>query len=101
MAACGIAPEDNDGNAAKPKPKLEPEPKKPEPKQSTLMTEAQIADWMAAFSVCAADELDDIKTRALATAEKHKDREAYSTFRAAAKRRHDELAGAAKEAGNA
>ena len=68
-------------------------PPKPVSK-STLMTEAQIADWMAAFSVCAADELDDIKTRALATAEKHKDREAYSTFRAAAKRRHDELAGA-------
>lgn len=61
------------------------------PAKSSLMTEAQIADWLAAFSVCAADELDDIKTRALEVATKHKDREAYAAFRAAANKRHEEL----------
>jgi len=64
---------------------------KPAPKAG-LMTEAQMADWLAAFATCGADELDDIRTRALATAEKHKDREAFVSFRAAAKKRHDELA---------
>jgi len=53
MAACGIAPEDNDGNAAskpapKPVPKVEPKPEpkveaKPEPKP--VQTNAGVADF--------------------------------------------------------
>jgi hypothetical protein len=61
------------------------------PAKSTLMTEAQVADWLAALKAAAPDELDAIKTNALAQAELHKDREAYTAFRAAAKKRHEEL----------
>jgi hypothetical protein len=70
----------------------EPDPVPAKPAKPALMTEAQVADWLASLSVCAADELDDIKTRALELATKHKDREAYATFRAAANKRHEELA---------
>jgi hypothetical protein len=61
------------------------------PAKSTLMTEAQVADWLAALKAAAPDELDAIKANALAQAEQHKDREAYTAFRAAAKKRHEEL----------
>jgi hypothetical protein len=64
---------------------------KPDPKQPTLLTEAQVADWLAALSIAFADELPDIKSRALAIAEKAQDREAYATFRAAAAKRHEAL----------
>ena len=83
MAACGIAPEDDDGNAAKAPPK------------TALMTEAQVADWLASLSTAGVDELEDVLKNAYAAAEKHKDREAYSAFRAAAKKRHDQLTVAA------
>jgi hypothetical protein len=63
----------------------------PKSTKSTLLTEAQVADWIASLSACDAEELEDIKSRALAAAENAKDREAFITFRAAAKKRHDEL----------
>lgn len=56
------------------------------------LTEAQVADYIAALQTAGADELDSIKARALALAEQHKDREAYSAFRAAAKKRSEALA---------
>ena len=74
MAACGIAPEDDDGNAAKAPPKQEP------------MTEAQVSDWLAAIQGAGDDEVAATVKDALAAATKYKDREAYSVFRAAAKK---------------
>lgn len=51
------------------------------------LTEAQVADYIAALQTASADELESVTARALALAEKHKDRAAYSAFRAAAKKR--------------
>jgi len=65
----------------------EEEPPKPPP-----MTEAAVADWISAISAAAADELGTTAQNALDVAQKHKDKEAYMSFRAAAKKRHDELA---------
>lgn len=56
------------------------------------LTAEQSADWLAAINAAGADELAAVRTQALAVAEQHKDREAYSAFRAAAKKRHDQLA---------
>jgi hypothetical protein len=63
----------------------------PKKTKTALMTEEQVVDWIAAIETSSADELADTHKRALAAAEKHKDRDAYSAFRAAAKKRNDAL----------
>lgn len=86
MAACGIAPEDDDGNAAA---------KNPTGKSAATnhMPPGAVADWIAAINGSASvDELTDAKNRALASAEQMKDRDAYQAFRSAALARHKEIA---------
>ena len=68
-----------------------PEPKAKEPAKVALLSEAQVADWQAALSTAAADELEDVLKNAYAAAEKHKDREAYLAFRAAGNKRREAL----------
>jgi hypothetical protein len=66
--------------------------KEEEPPKPPMMTEAAVADWISAISAAGSDELGATAQNALNVAEKHKDKEAYVSFRAAAKKRHDELA---------
>ena len=82
-----------DLHADNPEPK--PEPKAKEPAKVALLSEAQVADWLAAIAAAGADELAATLVDAQAAAQAHKDREAYSAFRAAAKKRHDQLTVAA------
>jgi hypothetical protein len=90
MAACGIAPEDDDGNAAskpvpKPVPKVEtkPEPKveaKPEPKQ--VQTNAGVADFAMSMFI---EFLPSAKTEAELNAFWKENKEAVAKIKA-----HDE-----------
>lgn len=90
MAACGIAPEDDDGNAAS-KSKTSDKTNGKESTGVKPLTESQVSDFLAAIHDAHADQLTEVADLALATAEKHKDREAYVTFRAARNKRADEL----------
>ena len=55
--------------------------------EKPVMTEAQVSDWLAAINGAGDDEVAATVKDALAAATKYKDREAYSVFRAAAKKR--------------
>lgn len=82
MAACGIAPEDDDGNAASKSAKTVP----------TGMAPQFVADWQTYISD--AGDADDLKLRvaeAHAAAQEVKDRDAYAAFTASAKKRATQL----------
>ena len=78
MTACGIAPEDDDGNAAS-------RNKPPEPK--TGMSPSVIADWLNVLEQCADDELAGMVRDGLAAATEVQDRDAYAAIRNAGKKR--------------
>lgn len=90
MAACGIAPEDDDGNAAsRPRPAEVPK-REPEelPKLSPAAIQKTTREIQEAKSLA---DLATIKARALSAAETAKDRDAYAAYRRAAKTREEEL----------
>jgi hypothetical protein len=74
MAACGIAPEDDDGNAAS-------------KKQPAGMSAQILTQWLDAVRNAADDELDGIVKDGLAAATEVKDREAFTAIRAAGQKR--------------
>ena len=84
MAACGIAPEDDDGNAAK------APPAKPEPAHGK-MDASKLADWLGCIIECDEDELDAIAASALKAAEAVRDPDAYRAIRAASNKRRAAL----------
>ena len=65
-------------------PKPEPEPK---PDLPAKLTEAQVADWLAAIASAEESELADTAAGALGAATAVKDRDAFMAFRAAMKKR--------------
>jgi len=74
MAACGIAPEDDDGNAAS----------KPRAKQSSPARDKWIRDWLAAIDATASTgELKALMVDAIAAAREANDSEAEGQFLAA------------------
>ena len=75
MAACGIAPEDDDGNAAS------------NQRKPTGMAPNILKDWLLAIDQAAIDELPFILKDGLAAATEVQDREAYASIRAAGKKR--------------
>ena len=81
MAACGIAPEDDDGNAAS-KPR---ESRAPEPKQKA-MPEKAVSDHLAAIDTATKDTLKAIYGKAKAAAIAAEDHAAAEQFLAAQKR---------------
>ncbi len=87
MAACGIAPEDDDGNAASKKPAAK-KPPEPEP---TGMSPDLLADWKLCIETCEAGRLEALVTDGLAAATEVKDREAYQVIRAAGHKRREAL----------
>lgn len=86
MAACGIAPEDDDGNAASggKKPTQAPQAAKP-------MDPGALADWLSAINSATAEELGPIATSALAAAKQATDRVAYTAIHGAASKRKSQL----------
>lgn len=93
MAACGIAPEDDDGNAAAAAAKAAAVRAAEAAKASVQkMDPAKISDWLQAIKEAGADELDEFKRLALAAATDLKDAEAFAAFSSAAKKRRAELA---------
>jgi len=83
MAACGIAPEDDDGNAAS-KPRQQPEP--------AGMSPQNVADWQAFISESAdVESLNKRTADAHAAAQEVKDRDAYACFSASKKKRAAQL----------
>jgi hypothetical protein len=93
MAACGIAPEDDDGNAAS-KPRKTAEatpPARAEVKEppTAPLTESQVLDWISSIHGASPDELPAIETGAYAAATAAKDRAAYKQFRAALEKRKE------------
>lgn len=80
MAACGITPEDDDGNAAVRKP----EPK-PAPKQEAVPF--VVEHWLESLGQCStADELLDFKTRGMDAATKAKNETGFRAIRTEANR---------------
>lgn len=66
--------------------------KPPSTGSTSGLPESQIADWKAAIDAAGPDELDAIKAEALAAATKVQDRDAFTAFSAAAKRRRASFA---------
>lgn len=85
MAACGIAPEDDDGNAGS-KPKSNGNGT-----HVVAMEPGKLADWMSAIAGAGPDELDGIKRGALTAASQAKDKAAYDTLRACVLKRAEAL----------
>lgn len=86
MAACGIAPEDDDGNAAS------KQPPRPAPKAPAKLEEKTFADYQA--SIQSASSLDDLKTAfsaAYRAAELMNDAHAMAIFTDAKDVRKDQL----------
>lgn len=90
MAACGIAPEDDDGNAASQQTQS-----KPAPPARGVMPADRLQDWIQSISQADAETLEAIKSEALAAAAQCKDEAAYRAIRAAAGKRVKELKDAA------
>lgn len=87
MAACGIAPEDDDGNAAS-KPQGYISKSAPHaPAVQVGMAKRVLADWLAAIEAAADDELGEIAADGMKAAEEVKDRAAYKAIRDAAAKR--------------
>jgi hypothetical protein len=59
----------------------------PEPELPAKLTEAQVADWLAAIAAASESELADTAQNALAAATAVKDRDAFVSFRAAMNKR--------------
>lgn len=57
------------------------------PKEPAKLTEAQVADWLAAIAAAGEDELADVAAGAMGAATAAKDREAFIAFRAAMNKR--------------
>lgn len=76
MAACGIAPEDDDGNAAS----------KPRQAEKKAMPESAIADYLAAIDAATKETLKAVYGKAKAAAIAAEDHEAAAQFLAAQKR---------------
>lgn len=88
MAACGIAPEDDDGNAA-----AVAKPRQSQAAETRAGLDAsRLHDWLQAIASADAADLDGVKREALEAAQRAKDREAWIALRDAAKARADELA---------
>lgn len=77
MAACGIAPEDDDGNAAA--------------KAKHGMSPSNIADWLSAVAASGPDEVDAMVRDGLAAATEVKDKDAYVAIRQAGIKRREAL----------
>lgn len=87
MAACGIAPEDDDGNAASKKPETAAKPQQP-----GKLTEGEIADFLA--SISAAGDVDALKEyyeNAFRVANKRGDTTAIIKFVEAKDKRKNQL----------
>jgi hypothetical protein len=83
MAACGIAPEDDDGNAgSKPAAKTATKPPPP-PAPIVGMSSTNLADWKQAISIAGRDELAQIFNDGLNAASECKDKAAYVAIREA------------------
>jgi len=76
MAACGIAPEDDDGNAASRKPA-----------NDSGMSPSILQDWLIAISEAAPTDAAAIVADGLAAATEVKDETAYRAIRAAGKKK--------------
>lgn len=76
MAACGIAPEDDDGNAAS-KPR------------AVGMAPNILRDWLQCIGDAGADEWEALTRDGLAAAKEVKDAEAYAAIRAAGTKRRE------------
>jgi hypothetical protein len=83
MSACGIAPEDDDGNAAAKAKAAEPAP--------APLTPSQVQDWIQAIETAGKEEFRATKDEALAAAQAARDREAYIAIRSAAHKRAEAL----------
>ena len=81
MAACGIAPEDDDGNAASKKPPVV----KPVPVVG--MAPDVLTDWLEVIRTCKSSAVSELVRDGLAAAEEVKDKEAYVAIRQAGKLR--------------
>ena len=88
MAACGIAPEDDDGNAAIKPQGYTSKPAPPAPAVQVGMAKRVLADWLAAIEAAADDELAEIAADGMKAAEEVKDRAAYKAIRDAAAKRN-------------
>lgn len=81
MAACGIAAEDDDGNAAS-------QARKSSAQINTAgMSAATLQQWLDAIRDSAPDALSDLVRDGLEAAKEVEDRDAYSAIRAAGKKR--------------
>lgn len=74
MAACGIAPEDDDGNAAS-------------RQQPAGMSPTVLREWIAAIEDAAPDGWEAVARDGMAAAKEVRDMEAYSAIRAAGSKR--------------
>ena len=88
MAACGIAPEDDDGNAASKPQGYISKSAQPAPAVQVGMAKRVLADWLAAIEAAADDELAEIAADGMKAAEEVKDRAAYKAIRDAAAKRN-------------
>jgi hypothetical protein len=85
MAACGIAPEDDDGNAAS--NQRQPTGVSGKSFPPSGMAPNILKDWLLAIDQAAIDELPFILKDGLAAATEVQDRDAYASIRAAGKKR--------------
>jgi len=69
-------------------PEAEAEPPEPE---AVPMAATAVVDWLSAINTAAGDELRSVREHAIDAATKAKDRDAFLSFRAAAKRRAEAL----------
>jgi ERF superfamily len=84
MAACGIAPEDDDGNAATKKPEVKPPVKAPPPATPAPFV---VEHWLESLGQChTAEELLDFKNRGLASAAAAKNQTGWTAIRTEANR---------------
>jgi ERF superfamily len=91
MAACGIAPEDDDGNAGS-KAFTKPVSKPVEPPKPVIgMSPNSFADWKAAIETAGPDELAVIANEAREAAKAANDKEAFDALRSAVAKRRTTL----------
>ena len=99
MAACGIAPEDDDGNAgskagAADRNRPAPAPAAP-PAAPTGLAPSQVADWLAAINGAGEDEISSVAASAQKAARDAKDAGALQQIRAALLKKKNATEGAA------
>jgi hypothetical protein len=79
MAACGIAPEDDDGNAGSPAGAADRNRPAPAPAAAPArLSPERVADWLAAIKDAGDDEIDGVMERAHAAARKVQDKRAFN-----------------------